>query len=395
MIVMTNLCKCGCGTEILTKDKWGNRPRFVNGHQNRKLIKLKECECGCGQVLPVAKTDKPFKYAKKRYIKGHFNKGRPPNKGSFGYGRSSKGQISPKKEKFVPEVSLRRLFQWSEKPSKDYLNLSLSNNATSRRALFAVRQFFLQRDAPLCNCGCGQKVNFSHGKYYRFIAGHQKIGMPAWNKGTSSWNSDKNNIFRKTGVEHPNHGVKWSDETIEKRTETRRKNDGYRAWNKERHDPNSSFIRWLWMLEPKICKCGCNQPIPYRENYGSLSYIDDHPHKPWNRGKHGHLSEKSIEKLREARLKRVLPLQRTSIELKIEELLIEERIPFEAQKRILSITQPDFFLKPNICIYADGDYWHGNPQYYPPLSLNLLSAEIIMLIRELFHNSHTGCFSAS
>ena len=97
--MMTKLCKCGCGTEILAKDRWGNRPSFVNGHQNRKLIKLKVCECGCGQVLPRAKTDKPFKYDKKRYIKGHFNKGHTPNRGSFGYGRSSKGQISPNKGK--------------------------------------------------------------------------------------------------------------------------------------------------------------------------------------------------------------------------------------------------------------------------------------------------------
>ena len=28
--------------------------------------------------------------------------------------------------------------------------------------------------------------------------------------------------------------------------------------------------------------------------------------------------------------------------------------------------QPDIFIKPNICIYADGDYWHANPKFYKP-----------------------------
>jgi hypothetical protein len=26
------LCECGCGTVILARDKWGNKPRFAKGH---------------------------------------------------------------------------------------------------------------------------------------------------------------------------------------------------------------------------------------------------------------------------------------------------------------------------------------------------------------------------
>ena len=33
--------------------------------------------------------------------------------------------------------------------------------------------------------------------------------------------------------------------------------------------------------------------------------------------------------------------------------------------------QPDIFIKPNICIFADGDYWHANPKFHKLDSLIL------------------------
>lgn len=46
----------------------------------------------------------------------------------------------------------------------------------------------------------------------------------------------------------------------------------------------------------------------------------------------------------------------TSIELKIQNLLKENGIEFEINYPILG--RPDIFIKPNICIFADGCYWH-------------------------------------
>lgn len=62
------------------------------------------------------------------------------------------------------------------------------------------------------------------------------------------------------------------------------------------------------------------------------------------------------EKLRRAMIKRVLPNKNTSIELKIQDLLRENNIYFETNYPILG--RPDIFIKPNICIFADGCYWH-------------------------------------
>ena len=52
--------------------------------------------------------------------------------------------------------------------------------------------------------------------------------------------------------------------------------------------------------------------------------------------------------------------QNTSIEIKIENELIRRGVSFNKQYPIWSAkTIPDFFIPPNICVYADGDYWHG------------------------------------
>ena len=49
----------------------------------------------------------------------------------------------------------------------------------------------------------------------------------------------------------------------------------------------------------------------------------------------------------------------TDIELIIEGWLVRNNIKHEKQKNIEGVSIPDFFIEPNICIYADGDYWHG------------------------------------
>jgi very-short-patch-repair endonuclease len=56
-----------------------------------------------------------------------------------------------------------------------------------------------------------------------------------------------------------------------------------------------------------------------------------------------------------------MPKSGTSIEIKIEKLLTELDIPYVKQKVISNKTVCDFFIEPNIVIYADGDYWHSLP----------------------------------
>jgi G:T-mismatch repair DNA endonuclease (very short patch repair protein) len=74
------------------------------------------------------------------------------------------------------------------------------------------------------------------------------------------------------------------------------------------------------------------------------------------------LSEKTKKKIRESRMKQKIPYKNTKIELKVKDFLQQLHTPFEEHKSVMDITQPDFFIKPNICIYCDGDYWHNRPE---------------------------------
>ena len=83
----------------------------------------------------------------------------------------------------------------------------------------------------------------------------------------------------------------------------------------------------------------------------------------WNKGKTGHLPEKTIELLRQARQHQVIPAKDAkTTEIPLQKLLKENDIKFKKHKPIPG--QPDIFIEPNICIFADGDYWHANPKFY-------------------------------
>lgn len=71
------------------------------------------------------------------------------------------------------------------------------------------------------------------------------------------------------------------------------------------------------------------------------------------------VSEEQKQKIREARLHQVIPFKDTSIEVTLQNKLKELNIPFTKHKPITG--QPDIFIEPNICIFADGDYWHKYP----------------------------------
>ncbi|GAH40425.1 unnamed protein product [marine sediment metagenome] len=49
----------------------------------------------------------------------------------------------------------------------------------------------------------------------------------------------------------------------------------------------------------------------------------------------------------------------TDIERLLGQWLNQHNIKFEEQKPVEKITTVDFFVKPNLCLYADGDYWHS------------------------------------
>ncbi len=56
------------------------------------------------------------------------------------------------------------------------------------------------------------------------------------------------------------------------------------------------------------------------------------------------------------------PKKDTNIERILEAWLNEKGIGHERNKPLFGKTLVDFFIKPNICVYADGDYWHRIPK---------------------------------
>lgn len=76
-------------------------------------------------------------------------------------------------------------------------------------------------------------------------------------------------------------------------------------------------------------------------------------------------SEQSKEIIRKARAKTILPLKDTDIEIILQNKLTSLGIPFKKHKMICLkgsfYHQVDIFIPPNICIEADGDYWHSLP----------------------------------
>ena len=57
-----------------------------------------------------------------------------------------------------------------------------------------------------------------------------------------------------------------------------------------------------------------------------------------------------------------IPKTNTSIELILQEQLNNCGIQYTTQVPLLNITAVDIFIPPNICIFADGDYWHSFPK---------------------------------
>lgn len=168
----------------------------------------------------------------------------------------------------------------------------------------------------LCECGCGKPTKkIKHtinsrgrikGEYSRFIFGHYLRVNKPWNKGIKGYSTSLKD--REFSVNHK----KNLSLSMKGRT----------PWNKDKGD----YIK------------GNKNPM-----FGK---------------KH---SEKTKDKIRDARMKQKIPTKFTSIEIKIKKLLDILRIPYKTHKAVMGISQPDFFIEPNICIYCDGDYWHNLP----------------------------------
>ncbi len=81
---------------------------------------------------------------------------------------------------------------------------------------------------------------------------------------------------------------------------------------------------------------------------------------PYMKGRHH--TQETKQKLRDIRLKQVFPQKNSKPEIKTQNGLKGVGIEFETHKPIIG--QPDLFIKPNVCIFVDGCYFHGCEKCY-------------------------------
>lgn len=176
----------------------------------------------------------------------------------------------------------------------------------------------------------------------------------AWNKGLKGSNKSNRTSFKK----------------------------GHKPWNKDKKRPpfSEEWKKKIGLAASKILKGRKLSKETKKKisefNKGKVSPMKDKKHSEesrkkmklahkgqiaWNKGRTNCYSLETREKMRISRMlspNRVF--KNTSIELKVQNLLKENGIDFETNYPILG--QPDIFIKPNICIFADGCYWHKCPE---------------------------------
>jgi len=134
-------------------------------------------------------------------------------------------------------------------------------------------------------------------------------------------------------------------------SEERRKKQSI-SMKKKRADPNSIYNSIEWRKKISDMHTDPNSIYQSKEYREKISKA--------NKGKIRSLEAK--ERYRMARLSQILPTKDSIPEKIIQKKLKENNIKFN--KHIPLIGQPDVFIKPNICIFVDGDYWHANPKKY-------------------------------
>lgn len=169
------------------------------------------------------------------------------------------------------------------------------------------------------------KIKSGKTLHQMYVDGIIKPNKSSWKKGNIPWNKGMKNFLSK--------------ETLQKRTETRMKTDGYR---------NSEIQK---------IKIG-NKSRGRKHTKETIQKISN--------SKMGHsVSFEQIKKYKESRLNWVTPKKDTSIEIKIQEYLKQLGYEFYTHQYIKDIEhgyQCDILIPSiNLVIECDGNYWHHYP----------------------------------
>ena len=117
----------------------------------------------------------------------------------------------------------------------------------------------------------------------------------------------------------------------------------------------------LYIVKTK-CACGCGEVIMNPDNhYRYRKFIPSHRNAG---GTHPRLGFKEPEEHVEMRMKGMykhFENNETGIEKELYSYLDLKEVVYERQKQI-GRTRPDAYIPElNLCVYADGEYWHSKP----------------------------------
>jgi len=208
------------------------------------------------------------------------------------------------------------------------------------------------------------KTGKKHSAETRAKISAKKKGQIAWNKGKKgqiAWNKGKKGIYS------PETRTKMSASRIGKIPWNKGKKGIYSAETRAKISASNTGKKHSAETRAKI---SANTPRFWQDkklspetrakiSAGNTGKKRSPEHRAkisaWQIGRKR--SPETRAKLSAHRLHRVIPTKDTKLERKLQELLNTNNIQFTKHKPILG--QPDIFIEPNICIFADGDYPHG------------------------------------
>ena len=210
-----------------------------------------------------------------------------------------------------------------------------------------------------------------------------KKGQPSWNKGRKMTLSEirknseaqKNSIKAQANIRTLAQRVhKGKKLTKEHREKISKGNKGHKVSQKTVEALIQRNKTRLWTREQRQklaeYKLGKKMPESTRQNLikaharpqtklkSRLSHLGKKMPDSFRQKRAIYLNRPDIqEKFKQRRLRMHTPSKDSKLEKKLHELLNTNNIQFTKHKPIQG--QPDIFIEPNICIFADGDYPHG------------------------------------
>jgi len=117
---------------------------------------------------------------------------------------------------------------------------------------------------------------------------------------------------------------------------------GHMPWNKELTKGENASVRKI------------------SEALKGKKLSEEHRQKLSEAHKGNRHSEETKEKLRKHRLKQVIPVKNTSIEIAIQNELNKRKINYQTHLPVCGVCVPDMvFPELQVAVFADGDYWHS------------------------------------